>query len=75
MDKISTLMESNKGKVVTLRLRNSKTIEGRLKDFDIHLNLALDGARDISGPSPSDLGNILLRGDNIIAVSMPDGES
>ena len=80
-DEISTLMTNSKGRTVLLRLRNSRTIQGRLKDFDIHMNLTLDGAEDItaaaggdSGTAPESLGNILLRGDNILAISLPDGD-
>ena len=73
-DEISTLMANSKGKVVLLRLRNSKTIRGALKDFDIHMNLTLDGAEDITDEKPAPLGTILLRGDNILAISLPDEE-
>ena len=47
-DEISTLMTSCQGKIVLLRLRNTKTIQGTLIDFDIHMNLTLDNAEDIS---------------------------
>ena len=40
-DEISTLMANSKDKVVLLRLRNNKTVQGKLKDFDIHMNLTL----------------------------------
>ena len=74
-DEISTLMSNNKDKVVSLRLRNTKTIEGVLKDFDIHMNLSLDNAEDVSEEKHDKLGKILLRGDNILTVSFPDEES
>ncbi len=74
-DEISTLMNNSKDKVVLLRLRNSKTIQGTLKDFDIHMNLTLENAEDISDEKHENLGKILLRGDNILAVSLPDEES
>jgi len=74
-DEISTLMNNSKGKVVLLRLRNKKTIQGTLKDFDIHMNLTLDNAEDISDKKPEKLGTVLLRGDNILAVSLPKEES
>ncbi len=73
-DEISTLMNNKKDKVVLLRLRNTKTIQGILKDFDIHMNLTLDNAEDISDEKHEKLGKILLRGDNILAVSLPDEE-
>jgi small nuclear ribonucleoprotein len=74
-DEISTLMSNNKDKLVSLRLRNTKTIQGYLKDFDIHMNLSLDNAEDVSEEQHEKLGKILLRGDNILAISFPNDES
>ena len=74
-DEISTVMTSCQGKSVLLRLRNTKTIQGILIDFDIHMNLTLDAAEDISDEKHIGLGKILLRGDNILAISLPADES
>ena len=68
---ISTLMTNSKDKVVLLRLRNDKTIQGTLQDFDIHMNLTLKDAEDISDEKPEKLETVLIRGDNILAVSIP----
>jgi len=68
-------MNNNKNKIILLRLRNNKTVRGNLQDFDIHMNLTLDDAEDISDNKTTKLGTILLRGDNILAVSLPDEES
>ncbi|WP_428324751.1 LSm family protein [Nitrosopumilus sp.] len=74
-DEISTLMANSKDKVVLLRLRNNKTIQGTLKDFDIHMNLTLENAEDISEEKHTSIGKVLLRGDNILAISLPKEES
>lgn len=74
-DEISTLMNNSKDKVILLRLRNAQTIQGILKDFDIHMNLTLEDAEDISDGKHVGIGKILLRGDNILAVSLPEEES
>jgi len=74
-DEISTLMINSKNKSVLLRLRNNKTIKGNLLDFDVHMNLTLDDAEDITEETPEKLGKILLRGDNILVVSLPDEKS
>ncbi|MCE9652628.1 MAG: ribonucleoprotein [Nitrosarchaeum sp.] len=74
-DEISNLMSSNKDKVILLRLRNNKSVRGNLQDFDIHMNLTLEDAEDISDDKVVKLGKILLRGDNILAISLPDEES
>lgn len=71
-DEISTLMKNSKNKSVLLRLRNNKTIKGNLLDFDVHMNLTLDDAEDVTDETIQKLGKILLRGDNILAVSLPD---
>ena len=74
-DEISNLMNNNKDKVILLRLRNNKSVRGNLQDFDVHMNLTLEDAEDISDGKTVKLGKILLRGDNILAVSLPDEES
>ena len=71
-EEISTLMSNSKNKTVLLRLRNNKTITGSLLDFDVHMNLTLDDAKDVTDEKPENLGKILLRGDNILAISLPD---
>jgi len=70
-DEISTAMAACQGKIVLLRLRNNKTIQGSLIDFDIHMNLTLDNAEDITEEKHLNLGKVLLRGDNILAISLP----
>jgi len=72
---ISTLMNNSKDKIVLLRMKNTKTIQGTLKEFDIHMNLTLNDAEFISDEKPEKLGTILIRGDNILAVSIPKEDS
>ena len=72
---ISTLMNNSKDKVVLLKMKNSRTIQGRLKQFDIHMNMTLDDAEYISDENPEKLGTILIRGDNILVVSIPKEDS
>jgi len=70
-DEISTIMSKSKNKNILLRLRSNKTITGSLLDFDVHMNLTLDDAKEVS-EKPINLGKILLRGDNILAISLPE---
>ena len=74
-DEISNLMNQSKDKSVLLRLRNNKTVKGNLVDFDVHMNLTLNDAEDVTEESPIKLGKVLLRGDNILAISLPEEES
>ena len=72
---ISTLMNNSKDKIILLRMKNNTPIQGILKEFDIHMNLTLDAAEYVSDEKPEKLGTILIRGDNILAVSIPKEES
>jgi small nuclear ribonucleoprotein len=74
-DEISNIMNQSKDKSVLLRLRNNKTVKGNLVDFDVHMNLTLNDAEDVTEETPTNLGKILLRGDNILAISLPEEES
>jgi small nuclear ribonucleoprotein len=74
-DEIATLMDQSRDKSVFLRLRNKKTIKGNLVDFDLHMNLTLVDAEDVTDEKPQKLGKILLRGDNVLTISLPDDDS
>ena len=74
-DEITTLMNNSKDKVVLLRLRNTRSVQGILKDFDIHMNLTLEDAEDITNDKHEKIGKVLLRGDNILLISLPKDES
>ena len=69
---IPTLLMHNKNKIIQIRIRDNKTIRGVLQEFDRLMNLTLDDAEDISDTKVVKLGKILLRGNNIIAISLPE---
>jgi len=69
---IPTLLMHNKNKIIQIRIRDNKTIRGILQEFDRLMNLTLDDAEDISDTKTVKLGKILLRGNNIIAISLPE---
>ena len=59
-------------KVIIIKLRNKKTIQGKLLAFDQQMNLILTNSEDITEDDIKNLDKIILRGDNIIMVSLPD---
>jgi len=75
MPKRDSSEENNRNKSIFLRLRNNKTIKGSLVDFDVYMNLTLDDAEDVSDGKTQKLGKILLRGDNVLTISLPDDDS
>lgn len=64
------LMNSAFGKTVLLVLKGGKTIRGSLKNYDIYLNVVLEGAEEVGQDGKTkELGTIIVRGDNVIIVS------
>ena len=55
-----------------IKLRNNRMIRGTLQAFDTHMNLILNKTEDITDDEAENLDHIILRGDNIIAVYLPD---
>jgi small nuclear ribonucleoprotein len=58
-------------KEVLIKLKNHTTIRGILQTFDQHMNMLLTKVEDITEEKPKNLDKILLRGDNILIVSLP----
>ena len=58
-------------KEVLIKLKNHTTIRGTLQTFDQHMNMRLTNVEDITEEKPKNLGKIVLRGDNILIVSIP----
>jgi len=66
------ILEENLGKTVLVRLRGGKSLRGKLKGFDQHLNLVLEEADDITDTGNIEkLGVIIVRGDNVVIISPP----
>jgi small nuclear ribonucleoprotein (snRNP)-like protein len=60
------------GAVIIVKLRNKKTIQGNLQDFDSGMNFILINSKDITEKDPKNLDKIIIRSDNIMAVSLRD---
>jgi len=66
------ILEESLGKTVLVRLKGGKSLRGKLKGFDQHLNLVLEETDDITDKdNVRKLGVIIVRGDNVIIISPP----
>jgi len=66
-------------KIILIKVKRNRLFRGRLKGFDEHLNLWLEGTsqifeyQDEEGnirEEHEDLGSIVVRGDNVIFVNL-----
>ena len=58
---------------VTLQLKDSRVITGKLVGCDDHLNLVLDEVEETTATVSRRLGLIVLRGSNVVSLNAPGG--
>ena len=64
------VLNNAKGKEVLIQLKNNRQMVGTLLAFDIHINIVLDNAKEISdNETKRSMGLTFLRGDTIIFIS------
>jgi len=70
-DRPFDLLNKAIGQRVLIRIKNNRSIRGRVTSFDAHMNIVLEDAEELddNGELKTKLGEILLRGGNIIFVS------
>ena len=58
---------------VSLRLKDTRELTGRLLGLDDHMNLVLDDAEETTPEGSRRLGRLLVRGSNVISLSASAG--
>ncbi len=70
IDRPLDLLNSAKGKEILVQLKSGKQFVGTLLAFDIHINVVLDGAKEIeNGEQRTSYGLTFIRGDTIVFIS------
>ena len=64
------MLNAARHKSVIVELKNGKQFVGKIKAFDIHINVVLEDAEErVEGKTSRKLGNVFIRGDTIIMIS------
>jgi len=69
LESIGEEMRKSLNKLVLVKLRNGTEIRGRLRGFDLHLNIFLEDSEELIGKESIKIGNVIIRGDTILLVS------
>ncbi|PIN85069.1 MAG: small nuclear ribonucleoprotein [Candidatus Diapherotrites archaeon CG11_big_fil_rev_8_21_14_0_20_37_9] len=70
-DRPFDLLNEAIGKNVLVELKGNIAVRGVLKAFDIHMNLTLESAEKLENGEPkSKYEKVLLRGDNVLLISI-----
>lgn len=62
------ILNRSKGKEITVTLKNSEVYKGKLKAFDVHLNMVLFETFILNQDSQEMIGDMIIRGDAIITI-------
>ncbi|HXW67692.1 MAG TPA: LSM domain-containing protein [Thermoplasmata archaeon] len=67
------LLERVLAQRVTLILKDSRQLTGKLLGLDEHMNLVLDDADEATAEVTRHLGRVVLRGSNVVTLHAPQG--
>jgi len=63
-------LNKSRDKRILVELKNNKQYIGKLKSFDIHINIVLEDAEErVNGEVTRKLGVVFIRGDTITIIS------
>ena len=63
-------LNKSRDKQVLVELKNNKQYIGKLKSFDIHINIVLEDAEErLNGETTRKLGVVFIRGDTITVIT------
>ncbi|HKU83578.1 MAG TPA: LSm family protein [Candidatus Nitrosocosmicus sp.] len=72
VDMAVKVLDESLGRDVLIKLKGGKVIRGNLQGFDQHMNLLLESSVEILEEGKTDdIGNIVVRGDNVVIISPP----
>jgi small nuclear ribonucleoprotein len=58
---------------VSLVLKDSRQLTGKLLGVDEHMNIVLDEAQETTSEMTRHLGRVVLRGSNVVTLNAPQG--
>ena len=63
-------LNKSREKRIIVELKNNKVYIGKLKSFDIHINIVIEDVEErVNGEMTRKLGTVFIRGDTITVIS------
>ncbi len=63
------LLEKSLDKRISLLLKDSRVLEGKLTGFDDYMNMVLEDTEETTVEQKKRLGTVVLRGNNVVSIS------
>ena len=63
------LLEKTLNKRISLLLKDTRILEGKLTGFDDYMNMVLEDTEERTAEQTRRLGTVVLRGNNVVSIS------
>jgi len=63
------VLENSMNKKISLLLKDSRILEGKLVGFDDYMNMVLENTEETYNDEVRRLGTIIIRGNNVVSIS------
>jgi small nuclear ribonucleoprotein len=64
------VLEKAMNQKLSLLLKDSRVIEGKLTGYDEYMNMVLSDVEETLGETKRRLGTVILRGNNVVSISL-----
>jgi len=64
------LLEKSMDKRISLLLKDSRVLEGKLAGYDDYMNMVLDETEERTPDQARRLGTVVLRGNNVVSIAI-----
>ncbi|PTD94053.1 small nuclear ribonucleoprotein [archaeon SCG-AAA382B04] len=68
-DRPLDVLNNSLGEPVLVRLKRSREFRGNLQGYDVHMNVILKNAKEISNENSRQHDTLIVRGDNVVYIS------
>ena len=64
------VLEKSLNQKLSLLLKDGRFVEGKLSGYDEYMNMVLVDVEETNGETKRRLGTIILRGNNVVSISL-----
>ncbi|OKY79189.1 MAG: Small nuclear ribonucleoprotein [Candidatus Methanohalarchaeum thermophilum] len=68
-DRPLDILNNSIGSPVLVRLKRKREFRGTLRGYDVHMNVVLEDAEELSSDSSRTHDTLIVRGDNVVYIS------
>jgi small nuclear ribonucleoprotein len=64
------VLEKSMNQRLSLLLKDGRAVAGKLSGYDEYMNMVLEDVEEANGETKRRLGTIILRGNNVVSISL-----